>query len=79
MLIKFQVIAVLCRSIRWLVWQSTVLGMAAARHYAAAITLLRGLDDSPVDPATLAGADVPTLVALDEARHVTLTPCGRSG
>ncbi len=43
--------------------------MEAARHYAAAMTLLRGLDDTPVDPATLAGADVPTLIALDEARH----------
>ena len=51
-----------------LLLQSTVLGMEAARHYAAAITLLQGLDHSPVDPATLAGADVSTLVALDEAR-----------
>ena len=44
--------------------------MEAARHYAAAITLLRGLDDTPIDAATLAGADVPTLVELNEARLV---------
>ena len=44
--------------------------MEAARHYAAAITLLRRVDDNPIDPTTLAGADVPTLMALDEARHL---------
>ena len=47
--------------------QNMTLGMEAARHYAAAITLLRGLDDSPIDPATLAGADVATLMELNEA------------
>ena len=44
------------------------LGVEAARHYAAAITLLQGLEARPVDPATLVGMDVPGLVELNEVR-----------
>ena len=50
--------------------QDLTLGVEAARHYASAITLLRGLDSGPVDPATLVGMDVPSLVELNDVRHV---------
>ena len=45
--------------------------MDAARHYATAITLLRGTDAGPpVDPATLVGMDVPSLVELNDVRRL---------
>lgn len=45
--------------------------MDAARHYATAITLLRGADAGPaVDPATLVGMDVPSLVELNDVRRL---------
>ena len=50
--------------------QDLTLGVEAARHYASAITLLRGLDSVPVDPETLVGMDVPSLVELNDVRHV---------
>ena len=50
--------------------QDLTLGMDAARHYAAAITLLRGADVGPVDPATLCGMDVPSLVELNDVRRL---------
>ncbi len=53
--------------LRWPLQEMT-LSMEVARHFAEALTLLRRQESSPVDPATLAGADVVTVMQMNEAR-----------
>lgn len=46
--------------------QALSLGREVAEVYAEAITLLRRLDSSPVDPATLVGLDAAGLYRLSK-------------
>ena len=56
--------------------QDMVLSMDVARHFAEALTLLRRQESSPVDPAALAGADVQTVMRMNEARRrPSCIPC----
>ena len=48
--------------------QEMTLSLDVARHFAEALTLLRRQESSPVDPTTLAGADVQSLVRTCEVR-----------
>ena len=50
--------------------QATTLGAEVARAYAEAITLLRGLESSPVDPTTLVGLDAAALHRLNEVLYL---------
>ena len=53
--------------LRWLLQEMT-LSMDVARHFAEALTLLRRQESNPVDPATLAGSDVQTVMHLNDVR-----------
>ncbi len=53
--------------------QALTLGREVAEVYAQAVTLLRGLGDTPVDPATLIGLDAAGLYQLNKVRA-----CGRA-
>lgn len=45
--------------------------MEVARHFAEAMTLLRRRESNPVDPATLAGAEVEAVMQMNEASSTT--------
>ena len=46
--------------------QELTLSMGVARHFAEAMTLLQRLEREPVNPATLAGANVEAVMRMNE-------------
>ena len=63
------------RKILLAVAQALTLGREVAEVYAEAVTLLRRLEDSPINPAALIGLDAAGLYQLSKVRACSREPC----